>query len=47
MAAVESGRNSVSKHRVEPEGGEWAGWRGMRPPNLSRGTKFSGANGER
>ena len=44
-AAAEIGRNPVSKHQVQPEYGEWAGWRGTGLPNPSRETKFSGANG--
>ena len=38
----------VSKHQIEPDCGERAaGWRGTGMPNLSRETKFSGANGDR
>ena len=37
----------MSKHQVQPEYGERAGWRGTGRPNLSRETKFSGANGDR
>ena len=44
-AAVEIGRNSVSKYQIQPEYGKWAGWRGAGRPNPSRETKFSGANG--
>ena len=47
VAVVEIGRNPVSKHYIQAKCGECAGWRKMRRPNLSRQTKFSGANGER
>ena len=46
-AAADIGRNHVSKHQVQPECGELAGWRKTRRPNPSRETKFSGANGDR
>ena len=46
-AAAEIGRNTVSKHHVQPEYGHEAGWRGTGMPNPSRETKFSGANGDR
>ena len=34
----------MSKYQIQPECGERAGWRGTGRPNLSRETKFSGAN---
>ena len=37
----------VSKHKIQPGCGEWAGWRGARQPSMSRETKFSGASGDR
>ena len=46
-AAAEIGRNPVSKHPIQPEYGERAGWRGTGQPNPSRKTKFSSANGDR
>ena len=46
-AAAEIGRNPVSKHQIQPECGERAGWRGTSRPNPSRETKFPGANGDR
>ena len=33
-------------HQIQPEYGEWAGWRGTGRPNPPRETKFSGANGD-
>ena len=45
-AAAEIGRDPVSKHQIQPEYGERAGWRGTGWPNLSREAKFSGANGD-
>ena len=36
-----------TKHQIQPECGEWAGWRGTGRPNPSRETKFWGANGDR
>ena len=41
---AESGRSPVSKHQIQPECGELAGWRGKGRPNLSGEIKFSGAN---
>ena len=41
-AKEESGRNPASKHQMQPECGESAAGR----PNLSRQTKFFGANGD-
>ena len=35
-AAAEIGRNPVSKHQIQPEYGEWAGWRGTGQLNQSR-----------
>ena len=46
-AAAEIVRNSMSKHQIQSECGEWAGWRGTGRPNSLRETKFSGANGDR
>ena len=37
-AAAEIGRNPVSKHQIQPECGERAGYRGTGLPNLSRET---------
>ena len=37
----------MCKHRIMPEYGERAHWRGTGRPNLSRETNFSGAKGER
>ena len=37
----------MSKHHIQPECGEYAGWRGAGRPNPSREAKFSGANGDR
>ena len=45
--APESGRNPASKHQIQPECGEWTGWRGTGRSNPSRETKFSGANEDR
>ena len=45
--AAEVGRNPASKHQIQPECGECAGCRGTGRPNMSRETKFSGANGDR
>ena len=39
--------NSVRKHQIQPEYGEWAGWRGTGWPSPSRETKFLGPNGDR
>ena len=44
---VEIERNRVSKHQIQSEYGEWAGWRGTGRLNPSRETKFSGAYGDR
>ena len=44
---MENGRNPVSKHRIQPECGEGAGWRGTGQPNPARETKCSGANEDR
>ena len=44
-AIAGSGRNPLSKRHIQPEYG--AGWRETGRPNLSRETKFSGANGDR
>ena len=46
-AAAEIGRNPVSKHQIQPEYGEWAGWRETGRPNPSRETKLSGPNEDR
>ena len=46
-AAVDIGSNPVSKHQIQPECGEWAGWHETGRPNLSRETKFSGVNGDK
>ena len=46
-AAVEIGRNPVSKHHIQPEYGEGAGWRGTGRLNPSRETKFSGTYEDR
>ena len=46
-AAAEIGRNPASKHQIQPECGECAGWRGTGRPNPSRETKFAGADGDR
>ena len=35
-AAAELGRNPVSKHQIQPEYGEWTGWRGTGRLNPSR-----------
>ena len=43
-AAAELGRNFVRKHQIQPEHGDKHGT-GL--PNLSRETKFSGANADR
>ena len=43
----EIGRNPSSKHQIQPEREEWAGWRETGQWNLSCETKFSGANRER
>ena len=45
-AAPEIGRNPVSKHQIQSECREWAGWRGTGRLKPSRETKFSGANGD-
>ena len=45
--AVEIGRNPLSKHQMQPEYGERAGWRGTGHANPSRKTKVSGANRDR
>ena len=45
-ATTESGRNPVSKHRIQPEENEQADARPVRQ-NLCRETKFSGANEDR
>ena len=37
----------MSKHQIQPEYGERAGWRGTGRLNPSRETKFSGAYGDR
>ena len=39
-----SGRNPASKHQIQPECRESAGWRRTGRPNPSRETKSSGAN---
>ena len=39
-----AGKKSVSKHQIQLERGEGAGWRGAGRPNPSRETKFSGVN---
>ena len=44
---VEIERNPSTKHQIQSECGEWAGWSETGRPNLSRETKFSDANGER
>ena len=44
---AESGVNLVSKHHIQPECGEWAGWRGTVRLNPSCEAKFSGANEDR
>ena len=46
-AAAELGRNPVSKHQIQPEYGEWAGWRGTGRLNPSREVKISGTYGDR
>ena len=46
-AAVDIGSNPVSKHQIQPECGEWAGWHETGRPNLSRETEFSGVNGDK
>ena len=46
-ATAEIGMNLVSKHQIQPEYGELAGWRGTGRPNPSREIKFSGPNGDR
>ena len=46
-ATVGKRRNSMSKHHIQPECGEYAGWRGAGRPNPSREAKFSGTNGDR
>lgn len=40
-------RPKVSKLQIQPEDGEWAGWRGSGWPNLPRETKISGVNRNR
>ena len=44
-AAAELGRNSISKHQIQPEYGDKH--RGTELPNPSRETEISGANGDR
>ena len=46
-AAVDIGSNPVSKHQIQPECGEYAGWHETGRPNLSHETKFSGVNGNK
>ena len=36
--SAELGKNPVSKHQIQPEDGEWAGWRGTGRLNPSRET---------
>ena len=44
-AAAETGNSPVSKHQIQPECEERAGWRGTGRPNPPHETKISGANG--
>ena len=46
-AAAEIRRNLVSQHQIQPEYGDEQADGGTGLPNLSRETKFSGANGDR
>ena len=46
-AAVELGRNPVSKHQIQHEYGDEQADAGQSLPNPSRETKFSGANADR
>ena len=46
-AAVNIGSNPVSKHQIQPECGEWAGWHETGQPNLSHETKSSGVHGNK
>ena len=46
-AAVELRTNPASKHQIQPEYGEWAGWRGTGRLNPSHETIFSGTYGDR
>ena len=46
-AVVESGKNPVSKHQIQPECGEWTGRRGTGRRTVSCETQFSCANGDR
>ena len=46
-AAADIGSNLVSKHQIQPERGEWAGWHETGRPNLSHETNLSGANGSK
>ena len=43
-AAAELGRNPVRMHQIQPEYGDEQADEGTGRPNLSRETKFSGAN---
>ena len=47
LVCAEIGKNTVSKHQIQPECGEWAGWHGTGRLSPSRETKISGANGDR
>ena len=46
-AAVDIGSNPVSKHQIQSECVEWAGWHETGRPNLSHETKSSGVNGDK
>ena len=46
-AAAELGRNSVSKHQIQPEYGDEQADAGRYCRNPSRETKFSGTNADR